>query len=67
MNTSMSASLTNNAIKVCCLTSVSVVKSRSVKWAWNVARMGEMRNAYKILVEKSEGKRPLGRTRKMLE
>jgi hypothetical protein len=27
--------------------------------------MGEMRNAYKILVEKSEGKKPLGRLRKI--
>jgi hypothetical protein len=32
-----------------------------------VARMGEMRNVYKILVEKSEGKRPLGRPRRRWE
>jgi len=30
-------------------------------WGEHVARMGEMRNAYKILVGKLEGKRPLGR------
>jgi len=30
-------------------------------WVGNVACMGEMRNGYKIFVEKSEGKRPLGR------
>jgi len=29
----------------------------------HVAHMGEMRNAYKILVRKTEGKRPLGRSR----
>jgi hypothetical protein len=33
------------------------------KWAGHVARMGEMRNAYNILVGKPEGKRPLGRPR----
>jgi hypothetical protein len=29
-----------------------------------IARMGETRNAYRILVEKPEGKRPLGRPRR---
>jgi hypothetical protein len=33
-------------------------------WARHVARMGEKRNAYRILVGKPEGKRPLGRTRR---
>jgi hypothetical protein len=33
----------------------------------NEARMGEMRNAYTILIEKPEGKRPLGRPRHRLE
>jgi hypothetical protein len=32
-----------------------------MRWAGNVARMGQKRNAYRILVRKSEGKRPLGR------
>jgi hypothetical protein len=32
-------------------------------WAGHVARMGEKRNAYRILVGKPEGKRPLGRPR----
>jgi hypothetical protein len=32
-------------------------------WTGHVARMGEKRNAYKILVGKPEGKRPLGRSR----
>jgi len=34
-----------------------------MKWAWNVARMGGVRNAYNILIGKPEGKRPFGRTR----
>jgi len=32
-----------------------------MRWVGNVAHMGEMRNAYKIMVGKPEGKRPLGR------
>jgi hypothetical protein len=36
------------------------IKSRRMRWAWNVARMGEKRIAYRILVGKLEGKRPLG-------
>jgi hypothetical protein len=40
-----------------------MIKSRKVKWAGYGARMWEKRNAYRILVEKSEGKRPLGRPR----
>jgi hypothetical protein len=39
------------------------MKSRMMRWALYVARMGEMINAYKILVENPEGKRPLGRPR----
>jgi hypothetical protein len=34
-----------------------------MKWAGHVARIGEKRNAYRILVGKPEGKRPLGRKR----
>jgi hypothetical protein len=37
---------------------------RRMKWAGHVARMGEKRNAYKILVGKPEGKRPLGKARR---
>jgi hypothetical protein len=40
-----------------------MIKSRRMKWAGHVARMAEKRNADRILVEKSEGKRPLGRCR----
>ena len=34
-----------------------------MKWAGHVARMGERRGAYRVLVGKPEGKRPLGRPR----
>jgi hypothetical protein len=35
-----------------------------MRWAGHVARLGEKRNAYRILVGKSEGKRPLERPRR---
>jgi hypothetical protein len=38
------------------------VKSRPMRWAGNVARMGEEKEVYKVLVGKPEGKRPLGRS-----
>jgi len=34
-----------------------------MKWAGHVARMGQMRNSFTILVGKPKGKRPLGRSR----
>jgi hypothetical protein len=42
---------------------IRMIKSRRMKWAGHVARMGEKRNACRILVGKPEGKRPLGRSR----
>ena len=42
---------------------VRVIKSRRMRWTGHVTRMGERRGAYRILVVKPEGKRPLGRTR----
>jgi hypothetical protein len=42
---------------------IRIIKSRSMRWAGHVARMGEKKNAYRILVGKPEGKRPLGRQR----
>jgi hypothetical protein len=39
------------------------VKSRRMNWAGHVARMGEERKVYKVLVGKPEGKRPLGSPR----
>jgi hypothetical protein len=43
------------------------VKSRRMRWAGHVARMEEERKVYKVLVEKSEGRRPLGRPRRRWE
>jgi hypothetical protein len=40
---------------------IRIIKSRRMRWAGHVARMREKRNAYRLLVGKSEGKRPLGR------
>jgi hypothetical protein len=42
---------------------VRVIKSRKMRWSGHVACMGEMRNAYNILVGKHEMKKPLGRPR----
>ena len=39
------------------------LKSRRLRWAGLVARMEQSRNAYRVLVEKPEGKRPLERSR----
>jgi hypothetical protein len=41
-----------------------IIKLRSMRWAGHVARMGEKRNAYRLLVRKPEGRRPLGRPRR---
>ncbi|KAJ4439480.1 hypothetical protein ANN_07604 [Periplaneta americana] len=43
------------------------LKSRRLRWAGHVARMGESRNAYRMLVGRPEGKRPLGRPRRRWE
>jgi hypothetical protein len=43
------------------------VKSRRMRWEGHVARMGEERKLYKVLVGKPEGKIPLGRPRRMWE
>jgi hypothetical protein len=43
---------------------IRIIKSRRMRWAGHVARMGEKRNAYRTLVGKLEGKRPLGRPRR---
>jgi hypothetical protein len=40
---------------------IRIIKPRRIRWADHVARMGEKRNAYRLLVGKPEGKRPLGR------
>jgi len=42
---------------------VRVIKSRRTRWAGHVARMGEEREVYRVLLGKPEGMRPLGRPR----
>jgi hypothetical protein len=44
---------------------IRIIKSRRMRWAGHVTRMGEKRNAYRLLVGKPEGKRPLGRPSRM--
>ena len=44
-----------------------VIKSRRMRWAGHVARMGERGDVYMFLVRKPEGKRPLGRPRRRWE
>jgi hypothetical protein len=44
---------------------IRMTKSRRMRWAGHVSRMGDKRNAYRILVGNPKGKRPLGRPRRM--
>jgi hypothetical protein len=46
------------------LSIIGMIKSRRMRWAGHVARMGEKRNSYRLLVGKPEGRRPLGRPRR---
>ena len=48
-----------------CLSSnnVRVIKLKRIKWVGHVACMGERRGIYRVLVGKTEGRRPLGRPR----
>jgi hypothetical protein len=43
---------------------ITIMKSRRMRWVGHVVRMGEKWNAYRLLVRKPEGKRPLGRPRR---
>ena len=43
---------------------VRVIKSRRIRWAGHVARMGEERAVCRVLVGKPKGRRPLGRPRR---
>jgi hypothetical protein len=43
---------------------IRIIKLRRMRWAGHVARRGEKRNVYELLVGKPEGKRPLGRLRR---
>ena len=46
---------------------VRVIKSRSVRWAGHVTRVGERRDLYRVLLGKPEGKKPLGRPKRRWE
>jgi len=46
---------------------VRVIKSRRMRWAGHLARMGERKDVYKVLVGKPEAKRPRGRPRRRWE
>jgi hypothetical protein len=54
--------INNDPIYVCYI--IRMMKSRRMRWAGHVARMGETRNANRILVGKPEGKKPLGSPRR---
>ena len=46
---------------------IQVIKSRIIRWAGHVARMGERRGLYRVLAGRPEGKNPLGRPRRRWE
>jgi len=46
---------------------IRVTKLGTMRWAGHVARMGEGRNLYRVLIGKHDGKRPLGRPRRRWE
>jgi hypothetical protein len=46
---------------------VKVIKSRRMRWTRHVARIGEGRGVYRVLVGRPEGKRPPGRPRRRWE
>jgi hypothetical protein len=43
---------------------IRIINSRRMRWARHEARMGNKKNLYRILVQKLEGKRPVGRPRR---
>jgi hypothetical protein len=43
---------------------VRVIELRRMRWAGHVARMGQERGVYRVLVGKTEGRRPVGRPRR---
>jgi hypothetical protein len=46
---------------------VGVIKSRRMRWAGHVTRMGDSRGVYRVMVRRPEGKRPLGTPRRRWE
>ena len=57
INSAVYAGIGSLPLTLCC----SVIKSKRMRWAGNVARVGDRRGVYRVLVEKPEGKRSLGR------
>jgi PAS domain-containing protein len=53
----------NEELHGCTLHPVLLIKARRMRWVGHVACMGEVRDAYNILVQRPEGRRPLGRPR----
>jgi hypothetical protein len=47
-------------VMYCSTNIIPMIRSRRMRWAGNVARMGERRGAYRVLLGKPEGVRPLG-------
>jgi hypothetical protein len=43
---------------------IRIMKARNMRWAGHIARLGEKMNAYRLLVGKREGRRPLGRPKR---
>jgi hypothetical protein len=58
---SVNKSSTKFNVPVIIIYVVRVINSRRMRWAGHVARMGEKKTAYRLLVGKPEGKRPLRR------
>jgi hypothetical protein len=48
----------------CSRSIIRIIKSRRMRWAGHITRMGEKGNAYRILMRKLEGRRPLRRPRR---
>jgi hypothetical protein len=46
---------------------IRVIKSGRLRWAGHVARIGTRKDAYRVSVEKPDGRRPLGRPRRRWE
>jgi hypothetical protein len=57
----------NNVTNLQLTNIIRQIKSRRMRWAEHVARMGEEKNMYRVFMGKPEGKRPLGRPRRRLE
>jgi hypothetical protein len=57
----------DSVVIIIIIISVTIIRSLRLRWAGHVARMGEERGAYRILVGRPEGRRPLGRPRRRWE